>query len=136
MPLSLLQIHILKKHVITIHLVFELDTRWIIGSSLNKLLCKNDHFHLTKYSCEKRITLCQQAQFKFNKNLQKSRGSTIWYSYKLAISSLNEEEFPPLSVYSPLNLFTDTANSSVCVQKSPPKKTVFPPLDNLIFINL
>ena len=31
----------------------ELDSGWIVGSSLNMLLFKNDHLHLTKFGYEK-----------------------------------------------------------------------------------
>ena len=31
----------------------ELDSGWIVGSSLNTLLLKNDHLHLTKFRYEK-----------------------------------------------------------------------------------
>ena len=31
----------------------ELDSEWIVGSSLNMLLFKNDHFHLTKFGYDK-----------------------------------------------------------------------------------
>ena len=106
----------------------ELGSGWIVGSSLNMLLFKNDHLHLTKFGYEK-LSLLFVSQL--NSVLEKTHGTPqephLAYSYKSAISfTLNKEEFPPLlSVYSPMGSFTDTAKSCVLVRKSS-DKSIFP----------
>ena len=72
----------------------ELDSGWIVGSSLNMLLFKNDHLHLTKLGYEKLSLLfvCQ-----LNSVLESPQEPHLTYSYKSAISfTLNKEESPPL----------------------------------------
>ena len=103
----------------------ELDSGWIVGSSLNMLLFKNDHLHLTKFGYEK-LSLLFVSQL--NSVLGKTHETPQYaYSYKSAISfTLNKEEFPPLlSVYSSMGSFTDAANSSVRVRQSS-DKSIFP----------
>ena len=47
----------------------ELDSRWIVGSSLNTLLFKNDHFLSHKiWLCKAIVVLYQSAQLNFGKN--------------------------------------------------------------------
>ena len=112
----------------------ELGSGWIVGSSLNMLLFKNDHLHLTKFGYEKlSLLFVSQLNSVLGKTHETPQDA---YSYKSAISfTLNKEEFPPLlSVYSPMGSFTDTAKSSVRVRKSS-DKSIFP-LVNRIFIIL
>ena len=106
----------------------ELDSGWIVGSSLNMLLFKNDHLHLTKFGYEKLSSLfVSQLNSVLEKTHETPQEPQLAYSYKSATSfNLNKEEFPPLlSVYSPLGSFTDSAKSSVCVRKSS-DKSIFP----------
>ena len=106
----------------------ELDCGWIVGSSLSKLLFKNDHLYLTKFSYEKLSSFfVSQLNSVLGKTHETPQEPQYAYSYKSAISfTLNKEEFQPLlCVYSPLGSFTDSAKSSVRLRKSP-KKTVFP----------
>ena len=106
----------------------ELDSGWIVGSSLNMLLFKNDHLHLTKFGYEKlSLLFVSQLNSVLEKTHESPQEPHLAYSYKSAISfTLNKEEFPPLlSVYSPLGSFTDTAKSSAYIRKSS-DKTVFP----------
>ena len=71
------------------------------------------------------MTLCQSAQLSFGKNSWNSTRTTIFL--KLQISDiLHRNEFPSLlSVYSTMESFTNTAKSSVHIQKSS-DKSVFP----------
>ena len=90
----------------------ELDSGWIIGSSLNMLLFKNDHLHLTKFGYEKlSLLFASQLNSVLEKTLETPQEPQLAYSYKSAISfTLNKEKFPPLlSVYSSLRSFTDSA---------------------------
>ena len=115
----------------------ELDSGWIVGGSLNMLLFKNDHLHLTKFGYEKlSLLFVSQLNSVLGKTHETPQEPQLAYSYKSAISfTLNKEEFPPLlSVYSPMGSFTDTAKSSVRVRKSS-DKSIFP-LVNRIFIIL
>ena len=83
----------------------ELDSGWIVGSSLNMLLFKNDHLHLTKFGYEKlSLLFVSQLNSVLEKTHESPQEPHLAYSYKSAISfTLNKEEFPPLlSVYSPL----------------------------------
>ena len=91
----------------------ELDSRWIVGSSLKTLLFKNDQLRLTKFGYEK-LSLLFVSQF--NSVLGKTY-KTPQYAYSMRSISftLNKEEFSPLSVYSPLRSFTDSAKLSACV---------------------
>ena len=93
----------------------ELDSRWIVGSSLNTLLLKNDDLHLTKFGYGKlSLLFVSQLNSVLGKTHETPQEPQLAYSYKSAISfTLNKEEFPPLlSVYSPLGSFNDSAKSS------------------------
>ena len=106
----------------------ELGSGWIVGSSLNMLLFKNDHLHLTKFGYEKlSLLFVSQLNSVLEKTHETPQEPHLAYSYKSAISfTLNKEEFPPLlSVYSPMGSFTDTAKSCVLVRKSS-DKSIFP----------
>ena len=106
----------------------ELDSGWIIGSSLNMLLFKNDHLHLTKFGYEKLSSLfVSQLNSVLEKTHETPQEPQLAYSYKSEIPfTLNKEEFPPLLfAYSPLVSFTDSAKSSVRVRKSS-DKSIFP----------
>ena len=101
----------------------ELDSGWILGSSLNTLLFKNDQLRLTKFGYDK-LSLLFVSQF--NSVLGKTCETPQYaYNYELSISfTLNKEEFSSLSVYSPLRSFTDSAKLSARVRKFS-EKTVF-----------
>ena len=106
----------------------ELGSGWIVGSSLNMLLFKNDHLHLTKFGYEKlSLLFVSQLNSVLGKTHETSQEPQLAHSYKSAISfTLNKEEFPPfLSVYSLMGSFTNTAKSSVRVRKIL-DKSVFP----------
>ena len=107
----------------------ELDSGWIVGSSINTLLFKNDHLRLMKFGYEKlSLLLVSQLNSVLGKTHETPQEPQLAYSYKTAISfTLNKQEFPPLlSACSPLGSFTDTAKSSARVRKSSEKNSVFP----------
>ena len=87
------------------------------------LLFKNDYLHLTK-----KLSLLFDSQLNsvLAETHETPQEPQLAYRYKSVIPfTLNKEEFPSLSVYSPLGSFTDTAKSSALVQKSF-EKNVFP----------
>ena len=96
----------------------ELNSGWIVGGSLNMLLFKNDHLHLTKFGYEKlSLLFVSQLNSVLEKTHESSQEPHLACSYKSEISfTLNKEDFPPLLfVYSPMGSFSDKSKSSVLV---------------------
>ena len=70
-----------------------MNSGWIIGSSLNTLVFKNDHLHLTKFGYEK-LSLLFVSQLKpvLGKSHEIPQEPQPAYSYKSTISfTLNKE---------------------------------------------
>ena len=71
----------------------ELGSGWIVGSSLNMLLFKNDHLHLTKFGYEKlSLLFVSQLNPVLGKSHEIPQEPQPAYSYKSTISfTLNKE---------------------------------------------
>ena len=91
----------------------ELVSGLIMGNSLNSLLFKNDHLHLTNFGYEK-LSLLFVGQLKsvLGKTHETLQKPQYVYSHKSAISfTLNKEDFPPLlSAYIPLDIHKSVIN--------------------------
>ena len=75
-----------------------MDSVGILGSSLNRLLFKNDHLHLTQFGYEKlSLLFVSQLNTVLGKTHETPKDPQLACSYKSAIFlTLNKEEFPPL----------------------------------------
>ena len=115
----------------------ELDSGWIVGSSLNMLLFKNDHLHLTKFGYEKLSSLfVSQLNLVLEKTHETPQEPQLAHSNKSPISfTLNKEEFSSLlSVCSPLGSLTVQLNQVCAYEKV--LINLFSPLVRPIFIIL
>ena len=73
----------------------ELDSGWIVRSSLNMFLFKNDHLHLTKFGYEKLLSLfVSQLNSVLEKTHEAPQEPQLPYSYKSATSyNLTKKSF-------------------------------------------